>query len=140
MNRWCIRNAVIASSFAVLIVSCVGPSKYQVTGSTRAPDADGRISVEKVEGGNSMVTLTVDHLAPPQRMVNAATTYVVWFQRPGQTPVIVGQLAYDSGNRTGVMHATTTDHQFNVLVTAESEGRVLSPSDVVVFQKEVEAP
>jgi hypothetical protein len=131
---------VIASSLAVLIASCVGPSKYQVTGSTRAPDADGRISVEKVEGGNSMVTLTVDHLAPPQRMVNAATTYVVWFQRPGQAPVIVGQLAYDSGNRTGVMHATTTDHQFNVLVTAESEGGVLTPSDVVVFQKQVEAP
>jgi hypothetical protein len=119
---------------------CAGPSKYQVVGSTLAPGADGRITVQQVEGGNAMVTLDLDHLAPPSRMEGGATTYVVWFQKEGQAPSRVGQLAYDIGKRTGSMRATTTDRQFAVLVTAESSGAVPAPSAAVIFQKQVETP
>jgi len=38
------------------------------------------------------------------------------------------------------MRATTTNRQFDVLVTAEASGVVPSPSDVVIFQKQVETP
>lgn len=128
------------SLMVLAAVGCAGPSKYQVTGSGRAPDADGRITVEKVEGGNAMVTLDLNHLAPPDRTENGATTYVVWFQRQGQPPIRAGQLGYDTGKRTGTMRATTTNRQFEVLVTAEASGAVPSPSDAVIFEKQVETP
>jgi len=128
-------------SLAVLaLLGCAGPTKYQVTGSGRDPGADGRITVQRVEGGNAMVTLDLDHLAPPSRMEEGATTYVVWFNRQGQAPSRVGQLAYDMGKRTGTMRATTTDRQFGVLVTAERSGAVQAPSTVVIFEKQVKAP
>lgn len=134
-------GVVFGGCLAVLVMSnCAGPSKYQVVGSTRAPDADGRITVQKVEGGNAMVTLDLDHLAPPSRMEDGATTYVVWFQKEGQTPSRMGQLAYDTGKRTGTMRATTTDRQFDVLVTAERSSAVPAPSTTVIFQKQVETP
>jgi len=128
------------SLMVLAAVGCAGPAKYQVTGSGRAPDADGRITVEKAEGGNSMVTLDVNHLAPPDRMESGATTYVVWFQKQGQPAMRAGQLGYDKGKRAGTMRATTTNRQFDVLVTAEASGVVPSPSDVVIFQKQVETP
>jgi hypothetical protein len=132
---------VFGGSLMVLAaLGCAGSSKYQVTGSARAPDADGRITVEKVEGGNSMVKLDLDHLAPPERMEKGATTYVVWFHRQGAPPARVGQLAYDTGKRMGTMRATTTDRQFDVVVTAEPSGAVAAPSNVVVFEKQVETP
>jgi hypothetical protein len=137
-----IRRLLIIPSLLILSsgIGCAGSSKYEMTGSGKAPDADGRISVEKVEGGNSMVTLDLEHLAPPQRMENQATTYVVWFQKPGQPPSLVGHLSYDPGNRTGTMRATTTDRQFNVVVTAEPTEVVSTPSNIIVFQKQVETP
>lgn len=136
------RLGVVCGGCLALLAAtgCAGPSKYQVVGSTRAPDADGRITVQKVEGGNAMVTLDLDHLAPPSRMEDGATTYVVWFQKQGQTPSRVGQLAYDIGRRTGTMRATTTDRQFGVLVTAERSGVVPTPGAAVIFEKQVETP
>jgi hypothetical protein len=120
--------------------ACTGSSKYQVTGSAGAPDADGRITVAKVEGGNSMVTLQMEHLAPPARMNNAATAYVVWFEKRGAPPARAGQLTYDESARTGTMRATTTDRQFDVVVTAEAAPVVATPGSVVVFQKQVDVP
>ena len=134
-------GVLLYGSLAVFAaIGCAGPSKYQVMGSGRDPGADGRITVEKVEGGNAMVTLDLDHLAPPSRMQDGATTYVVWFNKEGQTPSRVGQLAYDSAKRTGTMRATTTDRQFAVLVTAERSGAVHAPSTTVIFEKQVETP
>ena len=134
-------GGVFVGALAVFAaIGCAGPSNYQVTGSGRAPDADGRITVAKVEGGNSMVTLDLDHLAPPNRMGGGATTYVVWFNKQGQPPSRVGQLAYNSGNRTGTMRATSTDRQFEVVVTAERSGAVTTPSTAVIFEKQVETP
>ena len=134
-------GVVLCSSLAVFAaIGCAGPSKYQVVGSERDPGADGRITVEKVEGGNAMVTLDLDHLAPPGRMQDGATTYVVWFNKEGRVPSRVGQLAYDSGRRKGTMRATTTDRQFDVVVTAERSGAVHAPSTAVIFEKQVETP
>lgn len=87
-----------------------------------------------------MVPLDLEHLARPNRMKNGATTYVVWFQKERQTPSRVEQLAYETGKRMGTMLTTTTNRQFDVLVTADGSSAVPAPSTAVIFEKQVETP
>ena len=53
----------------VAAAGCAGPSQYQVTGSGRAPDADGKITVEKVEG---VINVIAEHIEPLRLAVGTA--------------------------------------------------------------------
>ncbi len=115
---------------------CGGASEHVVVGTERAPGADGTIQVEEIEGGSSLVTISITNLLPPRRLGDGLTTFVVWFEGGG-TPVKAGTLDYDEDTRAGSMMATTPMTELTVSITAESEAAVTSPSDVVVVQRRV---
>ena len=124
-------------SLLALSAGCGGPSEYALVGSARAAGTDGTVQLEEIEGGNQMVTLTLDHLPPPARLGDGMTVYVVWFMQEGGQPAKAGALEYDEDARTGHMIATTPLTQFTLRITAEESRDVTAPSDLTVAEQTV---
>src|SRR5690606_2295803 len=90
---------------------------------------------------NTLVNVTVEHLADPQMVSGRATTYVVWARPLGQDQGTVGvqnlgTLQVDD-DRTGELETTTSLHNFEVFVTAEPSGTVPSPTGEPLLWAEV---
>ena len=118
---------------------CGGGSwSYQIVGPQRDPGAQGRLQVERIEGGNRLVTASLEHMTPPTRLGENLTTYVMWFRDPRGQSTKAGVLEYDEGSRTGRATATTPMTRFTVLITAERVPDVVGPSENVVFSQSVE--
>jgi hypothetical protein len=124
----------------VLALGCGGPNEYVMRGQSRATGADGNVTVGDYDDGNAEVEIEVSNLAPPARIEEDATVYVVWFQPADGRPTKAGELAYDEDDRTGTLRATSANREFTVIITAEEEGDAESPSDNVVFRQEAEVP
>lgn len=84
-----------------------------------------------------MVNVAVDNLPPAERLGSELRIYAVWFIVNGQPPQKAGNLEYDPDARTGRMMATTPHRQFTLKITAESDGSVVSPSDVVIANRQI---
>lgn len=127
-----LRFALLTLVFAA---ACGGPHRYAVVGSDGS-ERDGTVTIERIEGGQSLVTVALDELSPPDRMGDGLSSYVVWFigrDRAGRAQVVRGgELDYDAERRQGLMHATTPLQAFELKITAERGPSVTSPSDAVV--------
>lgn len=102
-----------------------------------AVGAEVEIRVEALDSGNYLVNLSVEHLAPPNRVAEGMTRYVVWITGSDGVPRRVGYLDFNDDDREGSMSATTTDNTFTITVTAEVDGAVTMPSQAIVAQQEV---
>lgn len=129
---------VIALGAAPLSAACGGHSEFPVVGTPRSAGTDGMVTVEQIEGGNYLVLVEVQHLPPPERVSEGASTYVVWIKPEDGGAVKAGRLDYDPDERTGTVRATTpAGGRFTVLITAEADDTTAEPSEVVVVQREV---
>lgn len=117
------------------VAACGGPTEYAIVGTARAAGSDGTVQVEPIEGGNTMVTVAIDHLPPVERLGPNLSVYAVWFVPPGRTAEKAGILDYDPSERTGRMMATTPHRHFTLQITAEPDATTVSPSDVVVARR-----
>lgn len=127
-------------ALALAAMACTPRVVQVITGTDRAAGADGRVTVERGDGGNFTVDIETQNLPPAERLGDGLTTFVVWFQAPEQQPTRMGALDYNEGNRSGEMHATTTHTAFDVIISAEAEATVPAPSDIVVFRTSIQAP
>jgi hypothetical protein len=130
----------LAVALAAGALGCGGPRTYRVAGSQRDPGADATIQIENIAGGNHLVTITVRHLTPPDRLGEGNSTFMVWI-RPATGPAALeSNLEYNPDTREGTATATTPHPRFTVLITAEADAGAppSGPSDFVVFQQEVE--
>jgi hypothetical protein len=119
------------------IAGCGGPRNFTLRGSQRDPGADGQLQVERIDGGNHLLTFSGRNMTPPDRLGAGFTRYTVWV-RTGQSPATMeANLQYDPSSRSGRATATTPHQRFTVMVTAERAADTATPSDVVVFQQEV---
>jgi hypothetical protein len=101
-------------------------------GATRSVD----VKADKT-GGNTEMTIKVDHLARPTLLTPPANEYVVWIVPEDGAPQ--NQLVLQVGdNEKGDLKMTTSSSKFNVLVTAESEAHPKTPSNRVVLQSNVQ--
>ncbi|MFK7999350.1 MAG: hypothetical protein AB8H86_07120 [Polyangiales bacterium] len=126
--------------FALLALSaCGGPSEYVVVGTARAAGADGLITVEKTES-NNLLSIEVENLAPPGRISEGTTVYVVWFKPPTGPLTAQGTLEYDPDDRVGRFSATSIHAELQVIVSAEIDATANSPSEVVILRQDVVAP
>ena len=116
-----------------------GASSYDVVGTQRDPGAEGRIQVERIEGGNRLVTASFEHLTPPERLGSGITTFVMWFRDTQGHSTKASLLQYDPDSRTARATATTPQARFIVVVTAERNGNAAEPSQNVLFQQRVAA-
>jgi hypothetical protein len=114
-----------------LLLACSSTTTRRFEGSNLAPAAQGKVEYKKTANNNIAVDLNVKHLAPPKRVAENATTYVVWAQpTTGDTKAIqkIGALKLDDdleGNLSTVLPYAS----FDLLVTAEPSVMTLEPSD-----------
>lgn len=123
----------------VALSACGGASSYELKGRTTAPGTDGQVVVERIEGGNKLVSLSLDHLVPPSRLGPGLQIFAVWFVGPTGAQ-LAGQLLYDEDTRRGHLSATTPMGKFKLMVTAEKGPGATKPGDVVVTTRRVRAP
>ena len=132
-----IARALPLALFALLLFAGCGSQEYTVVGTARAAGAEGTIQVEEIEEGNSLVTIEMAHLPPPDRLAKEHKVYVVWFQEPNGQPQKAGRLSYDPDSREGSMMATSPLNQFTVKISAEKNANVPAPSDIIVAQRKI---
>ena len=101
------------------------------------PAVVGSLSVERVEGGQQLLVLSLSELPPPERLAPGLTEFVVWVEGPRGKDIKVGALHYDRARRSGNLLGTTDLTTFTVRVTGERDGRAKEPSDVLLAERHV---
>lgn len=121
------------------LAACGGGTRtYNIRGSQRDPGSDARVQVESLDGGNHLITLTATNVTPPDRIGTGNTVYLVWIRTPNGQAQMESRLVYQPDQRTGRATITTPQRRFTILVTAEREATVATPSENVVLQQEVQ--
>jgi len=127
---------VAVSMLALGVTAWAKTYTFQAT--SIVPGATGSVDVKADKtGGNTMMTIKVDHLARPTLLTPPANEYVVWIDPEGGAPQNQGVLQV-SDNEKGELKMTTSASKFKVLVTAEMEAHPKTPSNRVVLQTEVQ--
>ena len=130
---------LVLLALALGAAGCGGGSwNFEVVGTQRDPGAEGQIQVERIEGGNRLVTASLTHLTPPDRLGSGLTTFVMWFRDTRGQSTKASLLEYDPDSRTARATATTPMSRFTVIITAERTGNVVGPSENVVFTQRVQ--
>jgi len=122
----------------VFAAGCGGARTFTLRGTQRDPGADAQLQVERIDGGNYLLTFTGRNMTPPDRLGSALTRYVLWVRTPNSAATMEATLQYDPDSRTGRATATTPHQRFTVLVTAERSGETATPSEFLVFQQDVQ--
>ena len=126
------------SLFVVAIIAaCNPPADYALVGSAYVPAAHGDIEVEKIDKEQILITLTLDHLVPPDKVELGLTHYVVWFAPVGEHPIRQRALDYDAEAQVGGASIPTSLREFEVQVTAENSETPNQPSDLLVASQKV---
>jgi hypothetical protein len=114
-----------------------GPATIPLERSGAALAADGTITTDR-EGGNTLVTVEVEYMAPPERVAADAAVYVVWIRPTAADarPQNLGVLELSS-ERTGRLDTITPHREFEIFVTAEPTGTVARPSGPSVMRARV---
>src|SRR5688572_26031069 len=96
--------------FAGLVAAfaCVSASNvHALVPGPQAGAARGRVELENVEGGQTLVVLELDHLRAPAEFASELTEFVVWLEDAHGARVNLGALRYDRGRQAGNLMATT---------------------------------
>jgi hypothetical protein len=107
--------------------------------SERTPAATGEVSAIPAPNGNTEVTINVDHLAPPQRIMPGATTYVAWIvpgdhDEHGSTPMPTNAGAIRLGpDLHGQLQTVTPYKHFRIEVTPERTAMTEQPTGIPVL-------
>ena len=130
---------VVFLAIAILALGVTAWAKtYTLQATPLTPGATGTVEAKADKsGGNTMVTIKVDHLARPTLLTPPANEYVVWIDPDNDDPQNQGVLQVGD-NLKGELKMTTTSSKFRLLVTAENEAHPKTPSNRIVLQSEVQ--
>lgn len=131
---------LLVVAVALTALGCGGGAwTYNVVGTQRDPGAEGTVQVERIEGGNRLVTVSFRHVTPPERLGPNLRRFVMWFRNPQGQDTMASNLEYDPGSRTARATATTPLTRFVLIVTAEGQGTATHPGNNVIFTQRVTA-
>ena len=105
----------------------------------KAPAATGKVEVATAKDGNHQVKVEVKHMAPPDRIFEGSTAYIVWLKAENGTFQNVGTLNVDK-DLNGKLETRTPFNTFDVLVTAEKTSDAMTPSEHHVMNAKVDVP
>ena len=92
------------------------------------PAAQGAVKTMDGQNDNKRVLVSVEHLAPPEKVAEGATTYVVWAQPTGADTVQnIGALNVDKKLK-GTLMTQLPYENFKVFITAEPTAQATQPT------------
>ena len=107
-------KSLLRSGIAVLgLASCYSQPKpfVRMAGSSDVPAAEGKVTATAGDNMNTNLEVNVDHLAPPERVRQGATTYVVWARARGANDYQnVGALLVDNNLHGHLKTVTARGH------------------------------
>jgi hypothetical protein len=143
-------TAALALFLGVAGCGLFGSSTVGLVASPQSPAAQGSVKTKTTSDQNTKVTVKVKHLAPPQKIAQGATTYVVWVRPLGvpaarETPmgayperesagVTTEKGIYNIGglkigkNLDGELETVTPFKSFELFITAEPSTSVTGPN------------
>ena len=111
--------------------------KFPLTASSSVPAARGHVDVEKDKNGNLQVNVHVEHLANPQNLTPAASSYVVWVQDRTGSAENKGQMKVDK-DLNGKFEMTTSTKSFDLFVTGEKDFNARTPAGTEVLRTSIQ--
>jgi hypothetical protein len=136
MNR--VGVLTIAFLLVVLISTAALADEFKMRSSPLAPAATATIHVKSDRNGNLELKLEAKHLAPPDRLAQPHTVYVVWIQAPGKDPQQLGVLRVNTDDMAASLATKTPYRSFDLFVTAEDSPQPASPSSAEVLRGSVQ--
>ena len=133
--RW--RSWLACGLLTACLLACGADTRFVMIGTARAPSTSGVIEVDDIDGGNTLVTVHLEHLHPPNRMGDGFAHYVVWAEPDGAAPLWIGELDYVPEARTGDLTGTSPATKFVVKITAEEQPHPAAPGDFVIASRNV---
>lgn len=124
-----------ALSFILVVAAWAREDKLINTGT--APAAEGKVTTSTDRNGNTEVDVHVKHMATPQSLTPAKQSYMVWVQPHGKEAELLGALRINS-DLEGSLKSSTTNKDFDVLITAEDDAKPATPSSTVILKGTVE--
>jgi len=120
------------------LAGCVQASqRYPLLTAADAQGATGSLEVERIEGGEKLVIIELDKLAPPERIGPGMREFVVWVEAEDGSRVRAGVLRYDRARKAGNLMATTTLPRFTVKITGERDADAVTPSSVLLAERKI---
>lgn len=114
------RLAAFAAVSAASLLASGCAAVFPLVSNETAPAAEGQASVSAGDNGNTLVSLTVKHLAAPAKVMGGAEVYVVWAlsSEEGASPQNLGALKIDDA-LTGSLDTLTPLKTFELFITPE---------------------
>lgn len=133
------RLGAIGLVLCALVTACSGTLHFTPHGTPKAPDAEAVILADVNQSAAvTKLKITVEHLAPPDRLADGGSTFVVWSKKEdGKEWQRVGALKYNAEGRTGILEEVSVPNTaFDLAITVEREAAPQTPSpSIVIFQK-----
>jgi hypothetical protein len=107
-------------------------------GGRETPAASGEVKASTGENLNTRLAIEVQHLAPPDRLMPGATSYVVWVASPGNegAPQNIGALQVND-KLEGKLETVTPLQQFSLWITPEPSPRAQAPTGARIMSTRV---
>jgi len=114
----------LAVMLAVGLTGCAKTTGIDI--SSTVPAAEAELSTSQDDNGNTVIDLTVKHLAPPQNLRPAKSMYIAWVKTPDGEFFNAGRLKLND-NLDGQVRIVTPYPLFRVVVSAEDDPLVAGP-------------
>lgn len=124
---------------ALALSACGGALNYDLRGTQLSPSSDAKLVAQIDESRNlTELELRASNLTPPDRLLEGGTTFVAWQRKSSETPWgRLGALELSDEGRSGVARLSVPEVAFDLLVSAEQDASVASPSGKTVFEQRV---
>ena len=110
---------------------------WTLTADPKVPAAQGTVRVAPGSDGNQTVDVEVQHMAPPGKVFDGTSFYVVWLIPPGEgARQNLGVLPI-GGDLKGRLTTKTPFRDFDIVITAENAPNDVRPSGNQVMSTSV---
>ena len=133
-----VKVLTLVTSMVLTLAIAASADKFRMRAGESNPAAVGVIHANSDRNGNVELELEAKHLAPPDRLSPAHSTYVVWAQPAGKSAEVIGQLRVNTDDMAASFKSTVPYHNFDVFVTAEDNAKPDSPTGPEVLRGSVQ--
>jgi hypothetical protein len=132
------KTLTLSVAAVLLLATAAFADQFKMRAGESNPAAMGVVHVNTDRNGNLNLELEAKHLAPPDRLSPAHSSYVVWVQPSGKPAEVMGQLRVNTQDEAASFKTSVPYHNFDIFVTAEDTPKPDSPSSTEVLRTSIQ--